>query len=89
MAKRKTLKKNVNYICSELFAECVGLLRYNNNTPSSDVENIMTRILMMRREFVSRISHTEPGLTKPFYKKFREDFNAQVEDITVAILQLC
>mgnify|MGYP000448878796 CR=1 FL=1 len=28
MAKRKTLKKNINYICSELFAECVALTHY-------------------------------------------------------------
>ena len=28
MAKRRTLKKNINYICSELFAECVALTHY-------------------------------------------------------------
>ena len=79
MAKRRTLKKNINYICSELFAECVALTHYN----------VMTRILLMHDEFVSRISHTEPGNVKGFYKKLRMDFNAQVSDIVSTISQLC
>ena len=81
MAKRRTLKKNINYICSELFAECVALTHYK--------VDIMTRILLMHDEFVSRISHTEPGNVKGFYKKLRMDFNAQVSDIVSTISQLC
>ena len=84
MAKRRTLKKNINYICSELFAECVALTHYKE-----DVDNVMTRILLMHDEFVSRISHTEPGNVKGFYKKLRMDFNAQVSDIVSTISQLC
>lgn len=49
----------------------------------------MTRILLMHDEFVSRISHTEPGNVKGFYKKLHMDFNAQVSDIVSTISQLC
>ena len=38
----------------------------------------MAEVLRMQDEFVSRISHTEPGNVKGFYKKFRVDFNAKV-----------
>ena len=38
-----------------------------------DVDNVMVRILLMHDEFVSRISHTEPGNAKGFYKKLRMD----------------
>lgn len=81
MANRKTLKKNINGICSELFYECVALLHYNIDVNKEDVDNIMTRILLMQDEFISRISHTEPGNVKNFYKKLKEDFSAQVSDI--------
>ena len=64
MAKRRTLKKNINYICSELFAECVALTHYKVDIKQEDVDNVMTRILLMHDEFVSRISHTEPGNVK-------------------------
>ena len=89
MAKRRTLKKNINYICSELFAEWVELTHYKVDIKQEDVDNVMTRILLMHDEFVSRISHTEPGNVKGFYKKLRMDFNAQVSDIVSTISQLC
>ena len=94
MAKRRTLKKNINYICSELFAECVALTHYKVDIKQEDVDNVMTRILLMqainlRQDIISRISHTEPGNVKGFYKKLRMDFNAQVSDIVSTISQLC
>ena len=79
MAKRKTLKKNINYICSELFAECVALTHYKVDIKQEDVDNVMVRILLMHDEFVSRISHTEPGNVKGFYKKLNEDLNKEIK----------
>lgn len=89
MANRRDLKKNINYICSELFAECVALTHYKIDVKQEDVDNVMKRILLMHDEFIARISHTEPGCTKKFYSKLRSDFNAQVEDIVNTISQLC
>ncbi len=88
MANRKELKKTINYICSELFAECVALGHYNLGIKQEDIDNIMSRILYMNDEFISRISHTEPGNVKKFYKKLKEDFNAQTDDIINSISQL-
>ena len=79
MAKRRTLKKNINYICSELFVECVALTHYKVDIKQEDVDNVMTRILLMHDEFVSRISHTEPGNVKGFYKKLNEDLNKEIK----------
>lgn len=88
MAKRRILKKNINYICSELFAECVALSHYKIDVKQADVDNVMTRILLMQDEFISRVSHTQPGAVAAFYKKLRTDFNAQVDDIITTITQL-
>ena len=44
----------------------------------------MGEILKMQDEFISRISHTEPGNVKGYYKKFRSDFNAKVDSIIEA-----
>ena len=49
----------------------------------------MTRILLMHDEFIRRISHTEPGSTKLYYKKLRADFNTQVDEVVGVISQLC
>ncbi|MBE6287860.1 MAG: hypothetical protein E7099_06705 [Mediterranea massiliensis] len=85
MAKRRTLKKNINYITGELFAEC---LIYSFNVSDTDkvkADALMIEILNMQDEFISRISHTQPGNVKTFYKKLTEDFNAKVEAITQAM----
>lgn len=81
MAKRRTLKKNVNYIAGELFAECLVNALYVPGTDKQKADQLMGKILETQDEFLSRISHTEPGNVKGFYKKFNEDFNAKVSEI--------
>lgn len=88
MASRKTLKKNVNYIAGELFAECLVNSLYVPGTDKQKADALMGEILKMQDEFVSRISHTEPGNVKGFYKKFRSDFNAKVDEIMDAMGKL-
>ena len=85
MASRKELKKNVNYIAGELFTECLVNSLYVPGTDKKRADSVMAEILKMQDEFISRISHTEPGNVKGFYKKFRLDFNAKVDEIIEAI----
>lgn len=88
MANRRTLKKNINYICTDLAAECVALMIYKPDVPPEDIDNLLRRIFDLRRDFVSRISHTEPGAAKEFYGKLLADFNAQTDDIVEVLSSL-
>lgn len=88
MASRKALKKNVNYIIGELFTECMVQALYVPDTDKAKADQLMTEILNVQDEFISRISHTEPGNVKGYYKKFRTDFNAKVDEIVEAIGKL-
>jgi len=88
MASRRLLKKNVNYIAGELFAECLINSMFIPGTDKTKADEIMGKILIVQDEFISRISHTEPGSVKAFYKKFRTDFNAQIDSIVVEIGKL-
>ena len=81
MASRKELKKNINYIAGELFTECLVNSLYVPGTDKQKADELMAEILKMQDEFISRISHTEPGNVKGFYKKLRADFNAKVDEI--------
>ncbi|MBO4985863.1 MAG: hypothetical protein J6C87_09565 [Bacteroides sp.] len=85
MASRKLLKKNVNYITSELFAECVINSLYVPGTDKDKADQLMTEILNVRDEYISRISHTEPGNVKAYYKKFHADFNSKIDSIIEAL----
>ena len=88
MAKRRELKKNVNYIAGELFSECLINSMFVPGTDKAKADELMAEILKMQDEFISRISHTEPGNVKGCYKKFRVDFNAKVNEIIDAIAKL-
>ena len=88
MASRRELKKTVNYISGELFSECLINSMLVPGTDKAKADQLMTEILKMQDEFISRISHTEPGNVKGFYKKFRSDFNAKVNEIIDAIAKL-
>lgn len=88
MANRRALKKNVNYIAGELFTECLVNSLYIPGTDKTKADELMGKILIMQDEFISRISHTEPGNVKGFYKKFRSDFNTQVNVIIDEIAKL-
>lgn len=88
MANRRELKKNVNYIAGELFSECLVNSLYVPGTDKAKADALMGEVLSMQDEFISRISHTEPGNVKGFYKKFRDDFNAKVDEIIDSIAKL-
>jgi len=79
--KRRELKKIVNYFCGELYAECVAQLQYKNGPSYEDVENIMKSILMMQDDLICRLSHVEPGSTKLFFKKYKQDMIARADEI--------
>ena len=77
--KRRLLKKQVNYIAGELFAECVVLTQVVPGIDEKKVDDLMTRILYMQDDFISRISHTQPGNVKGHYKKSHEDLNKEIQ----------
>ena len=86
--KRREIKKDINSLCGDLFAECVALLQYKENPNKKDIENVMLTILQMQYDMVSRLSQVEPGSTKLFFKKMREDLIARTEDIVEQIKAL-
>lgn len=82
MGNRKELKQVINFVCDELFAECVAASLYNGTPDASNVESLLLNIINVRNDFISRISHPEPGLPKQkFFKFLKQDFNEQVSEI--------
>lgn len=81
MANRRDLKKSINHIASELFMETLVNALYVPGTDKDKADKLMSEILDMQNEFLSRVSHTEPGNVKGFYKKLRADFNAKVDEV--------
>ena len=82
MANKRDLKRGINYICSELFAECVAASVYNKNSDKDNVDSLLRSIISIHSDYVMRVSHPEPGMTaKKYYGVLIDGFNNEVIDI--------
>jgi hypothetical protein len=84
MAKRRDFKKTVEYLSGELMTGTL-LCSLQPKADQIKLREMMTRICDMSDEYRRRIQN--PPVTadkqpvKQYYKKLREDFNAEVDKI--------
>jgi len=88
MASRKNLKKAINSIASELFAECIYVKSALGEDKQEAVDALIIKVLQLQNEHICRISHTEPGNVKGFYKKLYADFDEEVGKILDELKEL-
>ena len=82
MANKRTLKRNINLICEDLFAECIAVFLYGTKTDEDNQEALLSSIVRLQNDYISRISHPEPGIKASlYYKDLKERFSAEVDDI--------
>ena len=85
MANRRTLKKGIQLVTSDLITES-----YINHLMLKKMDNagfdaIVEKIADINNDFLARVNHPngtkEPKLVKAYYKKLVADFNKEVEQI--------
>lgn len=84
MASKRDLKKEINAVVGALIGEYLLTTAY---IPGIDIEKantLLNKILEMRKEYITRVGANggnEPKQVREYYKKFKADFNAQVDEI--------
>lgn len=86
MASRKHLKKSIKLVTSELFTDCIALSLCKQGD-SETLDALMTEIIALNADYVSRLSHVERGSERLFFKKLREEFTEKVNDISERIVK--
>jgi len=82
MMNKRSLKKAINVVSDQLFANAVAVSLYGNNRNAENDQALIESIINMRNDFVSRISHPEPGMKKQeFYKDLRDKFISQAQEL--------
>lgn len=82
MANKRNLKQVINYVCSDLFAEGVALSMYGASENKETVDAILVSLLKTHKDFISRISHPEPGMkAKVYYRQLLLDFDKRINEI--------
>lgn len=88
MANKRSLKRNINYVCSELFSEVVAI-SYTTDANDEDIKALLTSILVIHNDYVRRVSHVEPGLApRLFFKSLITNFNKLASEIVDQISNL-
>lgn len=89
MASKRTLKRTLNYVCSDLFAECMAASLYRGKSEKEDIEALLKSILMLHNQYIKRVSHPEPGLKqKMYYKNLTTQFDKEVAEIVDQIANI-
>lgn len=89
MANKRTLKRDISYICSDLFAECIAASLYGIPANKDNINALLTAILKIHSNYIKRVSYPEPGMNiKDYYKDLKDNFAKQVNEIVDQINNL-
>ncbi len=83
MASRRILKKYVNNLTDLATEMCMAESVFVGRTEEKleALNNILLQIMNLKADIISRISHTEPGSVKAFYKKLDKDLRIGLSNI--------
>lgn len=85
MANRRTLKKGIQLVTSELITESYINYLMLKKMDNAGFDAIVEKIADINNDFLARVNHPngtkEPKLVKAYYKKLIVDFNKEVDQI--------
>lgn len=82
MSNKRTLKRTINTVCDELFAECVAASLYSGTKEKDNWESLLMSVVALRNDFINRISHPQPGMEqKLYYRQVLRNFSEEVSEL--------
>lgn len=85
MATRRDLKKDISYVAGELFSEVLVCKMLVPGTDKEKADKLMTRILDMQDNFLSRAQRPDgkdnKALVKEYYRKLYVDLRTEINAI--------
>jgi len=92
MANRRELKKDINYLASEVVTQGYMKLALIDTIKEADLSPILVEAVEMRNEFVARANHPDgkdnKKIVKKYYNKLREDLMAKSLELLKKIQEL-
>lgn len=89
MASRRQLKKKINYAFTMTIGMC-GMYTLNTSKEKQEaIYDIVLKLINLKQDLISRVSHTEPGNVKGFYKKLKDDMNVESQKILQGMVEIC
>ena len=92
MSSIRNLKKDIQYLTSEIFTECYVKQFVKDDVDKEKLAGIMVEAIKYRNEFIARTNHyngkENPKVVKDYFKKLRHDLYAKYIEMSEAIVKL-
>ena len=88
MASRRDLKRDISYVIGDIFTECLIYKELVPGTDQKEAEKLIVDLLRIDNEFITRISHTEPGNAKGYYRTLVKDFQKEISAVIDKLTKL-
>ena len=88
MASRRDLKRDISYVIGDIFTECLIYKELVPGTNQNEAEKLIVDLLRIDNEFITRISHTEPGKAKEYYRALIKDFQKEISAVIDKLTKL-
>lgn len=88
MASRRELKRDISYVIGDIFTECLIYKELVPGTDKEEAEKLIVDLLRIDNDFTARISHTEPGKAKEYYRALIKDFQTQIQEVIDKLTKL-
>ena len=88
MASRRDLKRDISYVIGDIFTECLIYKELVPGTNKDEAEKLIVDLLRIDNEFITRISHTEPGNAKKYYSQLVKDFQKSISEVIDKLTKL-
>lgn len=80
MANKRQIKKSLKFIMNDLFTATI-IASVQKDAKADKVEEAQEKILKTYSDFNSRLSNYERRNAKAFFKQFKTEINAELENI--------
>lgn len=77
----------MHQICGEMLYVCGLSYAEKGSRLTPEIQAAVQEVFRLQAEIVSRISHTEQGSVKRFYRQLREDFSKGIEQAYFTLVQ--
>ena len=85
MAKKRNLKKDINYLSYDIISECFTYNYFFPEKNEDKIKEIIAETVKMRNEFIKRVNHIDgkdnKKLTKQHFQKLYKDLFAKAETL--------
>jgi SHS2 domain-containing protein len=88
MANLRVIKKDIDFLVTEVISDCWGLIYSNEGRKSEEAIEIVSEAVDLRNQLYSKVNHPDKSNIKTYYKAVNQELLKGVDALFVKISNL-